>query len=100
MSTKRTGLDVLQQFHAALRATQANPALLEQAAMAMTPEELRKAHEGLLVLTNSMATLAPSVPMAAAAVQAPAPVTSLTDRPASPARPVVARRPEPATESA
>jgi len=61
VKTARTGLDVLQQFQAAIRLAQANPSLVEKAMGSLTPEQLRKAHEGLVVLTNCLASAAPPV---------------------------------------
>lgn len=105
MTSKRTGFDVLAQFQAALQAALSNPALLERAAMSMTPEELRKAHEGLLVLTNCMAAVAPAITVAPAAQPAALPPVSLpialtAEWPAALTRTVAARRAQPATESA
>ena len=96
MKTKRTGLDVLQQFQAAIRLAQTNPALVEKAMHSLTPEQLRKAHEGLAVLANCLASAAP--PVAAALV--PSASTPTPEKAAQPARAAPARQSEPATELA
>jgi hypothetical protein len=70
---KRTGHDVLQQLHSVIRLANAHPALVEMATHSMTPEQLRKAHEGLTVLANCIGAITPA---ASAADSAPHAVVS------------------------
>lgn len=63
MKPKRTGHDVLQQMHTVIRLAQAHPALVEMATHSMTPEQLRKAHEGLTVLANCIGAIKPAAPV-------------------------------------
>jgi len=60
---KRTGHDVLQQLHTVIRLAQAHPALVETATHSMTPEQLRKAHEGLMVLANCIGAIKSATPV-------------------------------------
>jgi len=64
---KRTSHDVLQHLHTVIRLAQAHPALVDKAMHSMTPEQLRKAHEGLAVLINCIGP----VPVAPAATPSP-----------------------------
>jgi hypothetical protein len=88
VKTKRTGHDVLQQLHALMQLVQSHPAGIEAAAHGMTPEQLRRAHEGLSVLMHCIR----EVPAAAVAASALAPV-------AGPSKAGSKPRQEPATES-
>jgi len=87
VKTKRTGHDVLKQLHALIQLAQSHPAWVETAAHGMTPEQLRRAHEGMNVLMHCIGEV-PAAPASGAV----APV-------ASPAKAGNKPRHEPATES-
>jgi hypothetical protein len=92
VKAKRTGHDVLRQLHSLVQLTQLHSARVEKAALAMTPEQLRRAHEGLNVLMHCIAehqgdaAASPVLPSLPAATAHPAPKASRS-------------RPQPATES-
>ena len=105
MKTKRTGLDVLHQLHAAVGLVQTHPERVDEAAQSMTPEQLRKVHDGLAVLIHCIGPVAPMVATAAeksratTLVPATALSPSLSLSPAMPSAARPATRAEPATES-
>lgn len=95
MKSKRTGLDVLHQLHDLTGLARAHPELVEKATQSMTPEQLRKAHEGLSVLRQCIGPVAaatgshqthaaPALPAAAGS-----PAASLAARPAPRAEPAI-----------
>lgn len=86
---KRTGLDVLKQLHTVTQMAQSRPACVEKAMLAMTPEQLRKAHEGLAVIAQCIG----ETPAAPAASASPSPSTN------KPAPAGAKARPQPAVES-
>ena len=92
MKSKRTGHDVLKQLHAVMQLAQSHPAWVEKAALAMTPEQLRRAHEGLNVLAHCIAEHQGDVPAMTVPPALPAAVPHAAPKAARP-------RPQPATES-
>ncbi|RQP24501.1 hypothetical protein [Piscinibacter terrae] len=97
MKAKRTGHDVLRQLHSVMQLAQSHPAWVEKAALAMTPEQLRRAQEGLNVLAHCIAEQQGDAPAMPAMPALPAtPVAAVV----TPAAPKAARqRPQPAIES-
>jgi hypothetical protein len=96
VKAKRTGHDVLKQLHSVMQLAQSHPAWVEKAALAMTPEQLRRAQEGLNVLAHCIAEQQGGEPAMPALPMLPAtPVAAVAH-----AAPKAARaRPQPATES-
>ena len=92
MKTKRTGQDVLKQLHALIQLAQSHPAWVETAAHGMTPEQLRRAQEGMNVLMHCIGEV-PTSPGAALSTAAPAAAAAPTPKAGN--KP----RHEPATES-
>ena len=85
VKSKRTGQDVLKQLHALMQVAQSQPAWVETAAHGMTPEQLRKAHDGLMVLMQCIG----EAPAASSSTPAAATVPKAGSKP----------RHEPATET-